>query len=177
MRIIGGKYRGRVLKTFDGKDVRPTSDRAREALFNILQFRIAGRSFYDGFAGSGAVGFEAYSRGAKSVVMTDASEKSVTLCKANAKILGAETEIKLAFCESYLETTNKKFDIIFLDPPYALDAGEEALKIIAKKNILEEGGVAVLEKDCEGKEVNGLEITSVRKYGKAVFTFYEPCKN
>lgn len=173
MRIIGGKYRGRVLKTFDGKDVRPTSDRAREALFNILQFRIVGCSFYDGFGGSGAIGLEAYSRGAKSVVITDSSKESVLLCKANAKLLGAEVEIKPVSCENYLETTNKKFDVIFLDPPYALDSGKACLKAIAQRDVLADGGVVVLEKDGEGEPISGLSITSVRKYGKAIFTFYE----
>ena len=175
MRIIGGKYRGRTLKTFDGKDVRPTSDRAREALFNILQFRIAGCSFYDGFGGSGAVGFEACSRGAKSVVITDSSKESVLLCKANAKFLGADAEIKQISCENYLETTLKKFDVVFLDPPYALDSSN-ALKIISQKGVLSDGGIVVLEKDRAGDSVDGLKITSVRKYGKAVFTFYEADK-
>lgn len=101
MRIIGGKHRGRVLKTFEGEAVRPTSDRAREALFNVLQNEIFDSVFYDGFAGSGAVGLEALSRGAKKVVLTDVSSESVKLTKANATLL-KETptilNVGLRFC-------------------------------------------------------------------------------
>ena len=172
MRIIGGKHRGRILKTFLGTDIRPTSDRAREALFNILQFRIAGADFYDGFCGSGSVGIEALSRGAV-VVMTDISDKSVKLAKDNLSLIGESAEIIREDCISYLNRTQKKFDVIFLDPPYASDAGIEALKIISERAVLKDGGIAVYEKDEAVEEkFDDIEFSSARKYGKAYFNIY-----
>lgn len=173
MRIIGGKHRGRVLKTFEGEAVRPTSDRAREALFNVLQNEIFDSVFYDGFAGSGAVGLEALSRGAKKVVLTDVSSESVKLIKSNAALLKETPTILNVDCVSFLSSTDEKFDIIFLDPPYKKDDGELALKIIAERDILSKDGVAVLEKDREGVEISGLDKQKIKKYGKAFFTFYK----
>lgn len=173
MRIIGGKHRGRVLKTFEGEAVRPTSDRAREALFNVLQNEIFDSVFYDGFAGSGAVGLEALSRGAKKVVLTDVSSESVKLIKSNAALLKETPTILNVDCVSFLSSTDEKFDIIFLDPPYKKDGGELALKIIAERDILSKDGVAVLEKDREGVEICGLDKQKIKKYGKALFTFYK----
>lgn len=173
MRIIGGKHRGRVLKTFEGEAVRPTSDRAREALFNVLQNEIFDSVFYDGFAGSGAVGLEALSRGAKKVVLTDVSSESVKLIKSNAALLKETPTILNVDCVSFLSSTDEKFDIIFLDPPYKKDDGELALRIIAERDILSKEGVAVLEKDREGVEVSGLDKQKIKKYGKAFFTFYK----
>lgn len=173
MRIIGGKHRGRVLKTFEGEAVRPTSDRAREALFNVLQNEIFDSVFYDGFAGSGAVGLEALSRGAKKVVLTDVSSESVKLIKSNAALLKETPTILNVDCVSFLSSTDEKFDIIFLDPPYKKDDGELALKIIAERDILLKEGVAVLEKDRDGVEISGLDKQKIKKYGKALFTFYK----
>ena len=173
MRIIGGKHRGRVLKTFEGEAVRPTSDRAREALFNVLQNEIFDSVFYDGFAGSGAVGLEALSRGAKKVVLTDVSSESVKLIKSNAALLKETPTILNVDCVSFLSSTDEKFDIIFLDPPYKKDDGELALKIIAERDILSKDGVAVLEKDREGVEISGLDKQKIKKYGKAHITFYK----
>lgn len=173
MRIIGGKHRGRVLKTFEGEAVRPTSDRAREALFNVLQNEIFDSVFYDGFAGSGAVGLEALSRGAKKVVLTDVSSESVKLIKSNAALLKETPTILNVDCVSFLSSTDEKFDIIFLDPPYKKDDGELALKIIAERDILSKEGVAVLEKDREGVEISGLDKQKIKKYGKAHITFYK----
>ena len=161
MRIIGGKHRGRVLKTFEGEAVRPTSDRAREALFNVLQNEIFDSVFYDGFAGSGAVGLEALSRGAKKVVLTDVSSESVKLIKSNAALLKETPTILNVDCVSFLSSTDEKFDIIFLDPPYKKDDGELALKIIAERDILSKEGVAVLEK------ISSLDKQKIKKYGKA----------
>ena len=172
MRIIGGKHRGRILKTFDGTDIRPTSDRAREALFNIFQTKIAGAYFYDGFCGSGGVGIEALSRGA-TVVMTDISDKSIKLTKENLAMIKETATVVKCDCPSYLSTTREKFDFIFLDPPYASDAGEKALAIVDKRKILTDDGYALLEKDEEVKnEYENLIYISSRKYGKAYFNIY-----
>ena len=172
MRIIGGKHKGRKLKTFDGTDIRPTSDRAREALFNIFQYKIAGAAFYDGFCGSGGVGIEALSRGAV-VTMTDISDKSIKLATENLNMINERATVIKSDCPTYLKRTDKKFDFIFLDPPYLSDAGETALKMIDERKILNADGYAVLEKDVEVKnEYENLVFLSSRKYGKAYFNIY-----
>ncbi len=174
MRIIGGKNKGRKLLSFEGEDIRPTSDRAKEALFNIFQDKIYGCSFLDGFCGSGSVGIEAISRGAKTVVFTDVAKKSVELTKKNLSLIKEDAKVYLTRIEDYLKTTNEKFDIIFLDPPYALDLGEKAIEIISSRQILNEGGYVILEKDVEVKtEFLGLERQKTRKYGKAYFNIYK----
>ena len=178
MRIIGGKFRSRVLKEFAGDSVRPTSDRAREALFNILATKTYGARVLDLFAGSGAVGLESLSRGAKEVVFNDASKESVAIVKANLRALqielGQEAKVSNYDYSVCLDTLRGTFDFIFIDPPYRLDYGQRALEKIAQKGLLSDEGVAVYERDCpfEG-EIDGLEKYSERKYGKAYLTFFK----
>ena len=172
MRIISGKHKGRKLKTFEGTDIRPTSDRAREALFNIFQYKIAGSAFYDGFCGSGGVGIEALSRGAV-VTMTDISDKSIKLTGENLNMINERATVIKSDCPTFLARTDKKFDIIFLDPPYASDAGEKALAIIDERQILNADGYVILEKDKEvNNQYENLLFLSGRKYGKAYFNIY-----
>lgn len=174
MRIISGKFRGRVLASFDGRDIRPTSDRVKESLFNILSDEIAGSRVLDMFCGSGSLGLECISRGAAFVQFNDVSKDSLALLKKNLR--GIEegfliTNLDYACCVK----AGDRFDIIFIDPPYASDAGKPALKIAAKT--LSDGGVAVFERDrpFEG-EVDGLEKTDERKYGKTYLTFFRRIK-
>ncbi len=179
MRIIGGKYRSRVLSTFEGEDVRPTSDRVRESLFNILSFKLYGARVLDLFAGSGAVGIESLSRGAKEVLFNDCAKESLAILKKNLaalKISVGGEEAKL-FGYDYLtclEQVRGTFDLIFIDPPYRFDYGEKALEKIARKGLLSEGGVAVYERDrpFEG-EIVGLTVYDERKYGKTYLTFFK----
>ncbi len=177
MRIIGGKYRSRVLKEFTGESVRPTSDRAREALFNILSVKTYGARVLDLFAGSGALGIESLSRGAKEVVFNDLSKDSLAILKANLsalKISSEEARISNYDYAVCLESLRGQFDLIFIDPPYRFDYGENALKTISQKGLLSEEGVAVYERDrpFEG-EIDGLEKYDERKYGKAYLTFFK----
>ena len=177
MRIIGGLYKSRVLAEFAGDDVRPTSDRAREALFNILSMKVALARVLDLFSGSGALGLESLSRGAREVVFKDKSNDSVAILKKNMKTLkiedGKEAKVYNLDAEVYLDYAKEPFDIIFIDPPYALDGGVRAVEKIAKKSLLSENGVLVFERDkpFEG-EVDGLEKYDERKYGKAILTFF-----
>ncbi len=178
MRIIGGKYRSRVLAEFAGDDVRPTSDRAREALFNILALKIAGARVLDLFAGSGALGLESLSRGAREVVFNDASKESVAIVKKNLATLKADvnegaTVLHYDFSVC-LEMQRQPFDVIFIDPPYREEYGKKALEKIASLDLLSGGGVAVYERDrpFEG-EIDGLEKYDERKYGKAYLTFFK----
>ena len=178
MRIIGGKFRSRVLAEFAGEDVRPTSDRAKEALFNILSLKLYGARVLDLFAGSGALGLESLSRGAKEVVFNDCAKASLAIIKKNLaalKITPNGEEAKLMNCDYLvcLEQVRGQFDIIFIDPPYRFDFGEKALQKIAERKLLTENGIAVYERDrsFEG-EIEGLEKYDERKYGKAYFTFF-----
>lgn len=174
MRIIGGKNKGKKLKSFDGQDIRPTSDRARESLFNILGSRVFGCDFLDLCSGTGGVGLESYSRGANTVTFVDSSQKSLNLAKENAKSIGLDKEFVLTFADNFLKRTDKKFDIIFFDPPYAFEGVSEILKIVKEKQILKEGGLFIYERvaDKQPQEVLGFELIQSRKYGIAVFDFY-----
>ena len=177
MRIIGGKYRSRVLATFDGEAVRPTADRVKESLFNILALRFQGARVLDLFSGSGALGLESLSRGAKEVVFNDKSKDSIAILKKNMKTLkieeGREARVYNLDADIYLDYAKEPFDLIFIDPPYALEVGVKAVEKIAKKGLLSENGVLVFERDkpFEG-EVQGLEKYDERKYGKTVITFF-----
>ena len=177
MRIIGGKYRGRVLASFDGEAVRPTADRVKESLFNILALRFHGARVLDLFCGSGALGLESLSRGAGEVVFNDKAKDSVAILKKNMRALkldeGKEIKVFNLDAEVFLEGAHKPFDIIFIDPPYALDVGVRAVEKIARKGLLSDDGVLVFERDkpFDGA-VNGLEKYDERKYGKTVLTFF-----
>ena len=178
MRVIGGKYRSRVLSEFVGEDVRPTSDRAREALFNILALKLYGARVLDLFAGSGALGIESLSRGAKEVVFNDCAKDSIGIIKKNLNTLkiavnGEEAKVMQSDYSACLTQVRGKFDLILIDPPYRFDYGKKALEIIAQKELLNDNGIAVYERDVpfEG-EIEGLEKYDERKYGKAYLTFF-----
>lgn len=177
MRVIGGKYKSRTLAEFAGDAVRPTSDRAKEALFNILALKIYGARTLDLFSGSGALGIECLSRGAKEVVFNDYSKDSLAILKKNLNALkisvGEEVKILNSDYLVALESARGAFDLIFLDPPYRFDYGEKALRKIAEKGLLTENGIAVYERDrpFDGT-IDGLEKYDERKYGKTYFTFF-----
>ncbi len=188
MRIVGGIYRGRTLAQFERIGVRPTSDKAREALFNILQFKISDALFLDLFAGTGAVGIEALSRGAKGVVLNDSARDSVKLIKLNlAKLKIPESSTCLegatvSQCDGLFFLKNRtgintaQFDIIYIDPPYGTGLIQAALPYIA--GALADGGVAVVEDEIPFDEgaldlsAHNLKITDKRKYGRAHLTFF-----
>ncbi len=176
MRIIGGKYRSRVLSEFAGDSVRPTSDRVKESLFNILFLKLQGARVLDLFSGSGALGLESLSRGAKEVVFNDCSKDSLGILRKNLsalKIGGEEAKISNADYLVCLENSRGQFDIIFIDPPYRMEFGLVALQKIARKGLLADGGVAVYERDCPfDGEVDGLEKYDERRYGKTYLTFF-----
>ena len=138
MRIIGGKFRSRVLAEFEGEDVRPTADRVKESLFNILSLKLYGARVLDLFAGSGALGLESLSRGAKEVCFNDCAKASLAILKKNLtalKITPNGEEAKLTNCDYLvcLEQARGQFDLIFIDPPYRFDFGERHLKKLRKE--------------------------------------------
>lgn len=169
MRIVGGTLKGRTLYGFKGENIRPTSDNARESLFNILG-DISGADFLDLFSGTGAVGIEAVSRGAKAV-FNDAEKDSVALTRANLKKVGISAETTCSDALSFIKSARKKFDIIFLDPPYKSTVIPELLNSVS--GILKDGGRVIFENEnpfCGFAK--GLVLTDCRRYGRAVLNFF-----
>ena len=178
MRIVGGEYRSRKLAEFKGEAIRPTADSVRESLFNILRNRVEGCNFLDAFCGTGAVGLEALSRGAASVTFNDFSRESLSVLKKNLEILKVSERVIVKNSEASAllagyakESEERKFDIIYLDPPY-LAGAENAFPFVA--GALRKSGVAVYEneKPFAGK-AEGLIVTDERKYGRVYLTFFE----
>ena len=177
MRVISGKVRGVVLKTPDGLATRPTSDRVKEALFNIIQFELPAARVLDLFGGTGQLGIEALSRDAKSAVFVDEREDACRLIKENLRRTKFETNAKVIRSDymSYLRGCKEKFDIILLDPPYAEVFLENSLKMITEIDILQSGGIIVAERPL-GKELPwdfpGYTRSRDYKYGKTLLTVY-----
>ena len=177
MRVIAGKARGVNLKTPEGTQTRPTSDRVKEAMFSIIHFDLPGARVLDLFGGTGQLGIEAISRGAKSAVFVDAGEKACALIRENLKRCKMENEGKIVRADylQYLQRCRERFDIILLDPPYAEVFLENALKIITEIDILESGGIIVAERPV-GKEIAwdfpGFTRSRDYKYGSTLVTLY-----
>ena len=177
MRVITGKARGVQLKTPEGLTTRPTTDRVKEALFSIIQFEIPTARVLDLFGGTGQLGIEALSRGATSAVFVDAGEAACRLIKENLRRAKMESDGKVIRADylDYLKRCREKFNIIFLDPPYAEVFLENALKCITEIDILETGGIIVAERPV-GKELpwefDGFTRSKDYKYGKTLLTIY-----
>ena len=185
MRIIAGKYRGRNLKSPPSLEVRPTSDRLRETLFNVIAPRIEGTRFLDLCAGSGAVGIEALSRNALHVTFVDRSRKMCGLVEANLELCRVpedETVVVQSEAVEFLRriqarATNEPWDIAFFDPPYATDY-LPVLESFGKhgSNLLSEGGLLIVEhrhKNALPDEVGRLTRTRTLKQGDSALSFYE----
>ena len=177
MRVITGKARGIQLKTPEGQLTRPTSDRVKEALFSIIQFEIPGAAVLDLFGGTGQLGIEALSRGAKSAVFVDAREDACKLIRENLKRTRLENDGKVVRADymEYLNRCREKFDIILLDPPYAEVFLENSLKRITEIDILQSGGIIIAERPM-GKELpwefEGYSRSRDYKYGNTLLTVY-----
>ena len=176
MRVITGTARGRKLKEPENYDVRPTTDKVKESIFNISQFDIEGRKVLDLFAGTGQLGIEALSRGAREAVFVDDSPAAVKIIKENLKLTGFENYAGVVQGDSisYL-SRGEKFDIIFLDPPYNTKLMDFALESILKFDILRENGIIVCESRTE-REMPALSepyyMVKEYKYGKIKITLY-----
>ena len=177
MRVITGRARGVALKTPDGMLTRPTADRVKEALFSIIQFELPGASVLDLFGGTGQLGIEAISRGAKNAVFVDAREDACRLIKENLRRTGFEKEGRVVRSDylDFLKRCRETFQIILLDPPYAEEFLENSLKMITEIDILESGGIIVAERPL-GKELPwefpGYIRSRDYKYGKTLLTLY-----
>ena len=150
IRITGGKNRSRLLVTPDSELTKPTMDKVRAAVFSALGDRVCGANVLDLFAGSGSYGFESLSRGAASSTFVDKSLFAYNSLKENKASLKEENvEIMYKESISFLRETEKKFDIVFVDPPYKLDVYETVLDLLKSRNILNSNGVIVLESEKE----------------------------
>ena len=177
MRVISGTARGTVLKTPEGMHTRPTADRVKEALFSILQFELPGAVVLDLFGGTGQLGIEALSRGAKRAVFVDERDDACRLISENlkrAKFTEFAT-VRRSDYAAFLKSCTEKFDIIILDPPYADVFLENSLKLITEIDILQSGGIIVTERPVE-KELNvcfnGFLRSKDYKYGKTLLTLF-----
>ena len=173
MRIIAGKHRGRVLAEFRGMEIRPTSDRVKESLFQIIGDRLAGARVLDLFCGSGALGLESLSRGAKEAVFNDVSRESLAVLKKNLAALREEGQVMQSDYAACLMRMRGKFDIIFCDPPYKMDCREDVLARIAAHDRLAAGGVVIWESEREEEAPAGWRRSDLRSYGRTKIAFFD----
>ena len=150
LRIVAGKWRSRLLPVVDEPGLRPTSERIRETLFNWLASTVEGSRCLDLFAGTGALGFEALSRGAREVVFVENSTHAATALQESVKVLEATgARIHQGDAIRYLESDPEPFDIVFLDPPFAADLLEDLCRLLSEGNWLGDGARVYLEQDRE----------------------------
>ena len=179
MRIISGKARGTKLYTLEGTATRPTLDRVKESIFNIIQQDIEGAIVLDLFAGSGAIGLEMVSRGAKKAILCDKSKDAIDIIKKNTEKTHVHEKVEiynLDFEACIEKNKNQKFDIIYIDPPYETNYIEQSLKKIIKEDIINKESKIIIETDDEQRildEIKDIEldITDKRKYGRATIIF------
>ena len=147
MRVIAGSARGRRLKELQGMDTRPTTDKVKESLFNIIQFEIQGRKILDLFGGTGQLGIEALSRGANHCTFVEMRRDAIALLKENLKVTDLQDSARVVPGDSiaFLSSCREKFDVILLDPPYHTDLMDRALEAILRFDILAEHGIIVCE--------------------------------
>jgi len=185
MRVIAGTYRSRILKSLKGLALRPTSDRLRETLFNVLAPNISGSRFVDLFAGTGAIGIEALSRGAAEVVFIENHAPAVTLIRRNLESLGINSGVTvlavdalrgLALLAARKNSGARAFEIIFLDPPYAAAADySRVLEFLGSADLLATGGIVIAEHRRNFdllEEAGALRRFRVLKQGDAALSFY-----
>ncbi len=185
MRVITGKYKGRKLNSPENYDIRPTSDKAKEAMFSILTAEIYGSRVLDLFAGTGSLGIEALSRGAEACVFADASRASLNLIKSNiahckieeeTKVLAGDYRKVLANLSSKIaDGLEEKFDIILLDPPYGKGLLTDAIQLISEGDVLAEDGVIIAEHRKEEElpeEIGRFSKEKDRRYGIVKLSIY-----
>jgi len=178
LRIIAGSARGRKLKAPRGMDTRPTSDRVKEAIFNVLSSKILDSRVLDVFAGTGALGIEALSRGAKEAVFIEKRRQAWELIKENLTIsgFGDRAQVYLSDFTNVLAKLTGKFDIVFLDPPYGKGLVQPAVSCLIEFDLLHSDVVVVLETGSKQKElpaVEGIEQIKTSVYGDTAVFYYQ----
>ena len=184
LRIITGTAKGKKLITLEGEATRPTSDRIKEAVFSSIQFDLENRRVLDLFAGSGQLGLEALSRGAASAFFTDSAREAIEIVKKNAVTCGLADRCKYLVSDwrNYIRKASgrEKFDLVFIDPPYAMECCADALERLEKSGLLANGAIVVLESGTEVIDASSFpnfECTKSTSYGKKtsvnIFIFRE----
>ncbi len=175
MRIITGKAKGKKLSTLDGSDTRPTSERIKGAIFSSIQFDIENRRVLDLFAGSGQMGLEALSRGAQRATFIDASREAMEIVKKNARDTGFfdASHFLVSDYRNYIRKASgrEQFDLVFIDPPYAMKCCTEALELLKRGEMLLRGAIVCLESGEEeisesDERLSGFEFIKSTSYGK-----------
>ncbi|MGE5473120.1 MAG: 16S rRNA (guanine(966)-N(2))-methyltransferase RsmD [Ignavibacteriales bacterium] len=178
LRVISGKSGGLLLKSLKGMQTRPTADRIKESLFSIIGSLLDGSAVLDLFAGSGALGIEALSRGAKTAIFVDASKESINIIKENVRHTGFQ-ETSEIYHNDYeraikaLSQNNIKFDIIFLDPPYGKGMEIKAVESIIQKNLISDKGIIIIEtEEILADNIFEMKKYDERSYGRTKLSFF-----
>ena len=178
MRVIAGTAKGTKLSSIDDLSTRPTLDRVKEPLFSIIQNNIEQANVLDLFAGSGALGIEALSRGSKHCTFCDKSYKSIQMLKENIKKTRMEEKSTILNVDykKCLNNQKEKYDIIFIDPPYKFNIAVDSIKRIVNLELLAKDGIIIIETDEKERELKelekvDLEVYDLRKYGRVTLLF------
>ena len=172
MRIISGKYKGKKLNGFNIEGTRPTMDRVKESLFGMIQTYIPDSIVLDLFAGSGALGLEAVSNGAKECYLIDNNVEAIKTIKENSQNFEEQLNIIHIDYKKFLKTTDKKFDIIFLDPPYKEKQLDTSLRIVEERGLLNKNGIVICEYEI-GEPHTNLELIKEKSYGPKKIKIYK----
>ncbi len=185
MRIITGTAKGKKLVSLEGEATRPTSERIKEAVFSSIQFDVEGRRVLDLFAGSGQMGLEALSRGAEKATFIDLSREAMEIVKQNVKITGFADKCHYLVSDwrNYIRKASgrEQYDLVFVDPPYAMECCADAANYLAEKDLIIPGAIVVLESgeeeiDPADERLSGYRVIKSTHYGKKTFVnilFYE----
>ena len=178
MRVVAGKARGLKLSTIEGNSTRPTKDMVKEALFSIISDKVYDSVFLDLFAGSGAIGIEALSRGAKEAVFVDNNKDCIKVINENlskAKMAVYSTICNMDYITALNKLNDRKFDIIFIDPPYNKGMGVLAIEKVSQEELLADGGIIVYESDkveVVPEVIGRYKRYNYKKYGRNILNFY-----
>lgn len=185
MRIITGSAKGKKLQSLEGDATRPTSERIKEAVFSSIQFDVEGRRVLDLFAGSGQMGLEALSRGAEKATFIDLSREAMEIVKQNCRTTGFfdRSHFLVSDWRNYIRKASgrEQFDLVFVDPPYAMQCCADAAAYLAKTELIIPGAIVVLESgeeeiDLDDPRLSGYRVIKSTHYGKKTFVnilFYE----
>ena len=172
LKVNAGSFKGRRLLENKFEHIRPTTDKVRQALFTKLQFFLPNKKVLDLFCGTGAMGIEAFSRGAEEVDFVDKDQRSVQMTKSNLKNLGINAKVIKCDALVFLEKCEKKYDLIILDPPYKSGIYEKVLQKIFEKQILNEEGIIVCEHAKEDTfDYSNFDVFDEKRYGTIVLTY------
>lgn len=181
MRVIAGEKRHLLLKTLNDLSIRPTTDKIKETLFNMIQFDVQGTNFLDLFAGTGAIGIEALSRGAKMATFVDNNDKAIKVIKENLEHTGLADKANVIKSDASLSLENlsrknESYDIVFMDPPYDKDLYRPVFEKLARSNIINNNTIIILEvalkDDAVGVEDMRFKISKIKKYKSNKHIFF-----